>query len=128
MKTFDMKYKDPDQCAAVAGTESFASFHEWIRQGRIGRTVQYYNEDFNFHELAVLSMFIENVDENLLYPLMGDPVMPTDPAHASKLDRLLDPSTSTIGICSARFWQLCEAWLQACVLDRLLHDYTSARM
>lgn len=103
--------------AVVAGSKAGQGEDEEIVTGgaeqrlkstRISRTMDYYRDDRNLHELAILTMPLEVVDSTLLYPLLGD-VAPKD-GETSKVERLLHPTMSLIGSCAEQLANLLEGW------------------
>lgn len=80
-----------------------------VNATRRSRTAQYYLDEKNMHELAVLTALMEATDNTLMYPLFGDPT-PADMQTPSKLDRILDQRTSLLGHCMEKLVHLLKSW------------------
>lgn len=123
----------PAQDIEGQATEDFA---DNLNKSRLSRAIGYFNDPATFHELAALTLVLDVIDTNLLYPLLGDPILHDD-SRPSKVDTLLDPNDSALGRCASGLLNLLDAWdtgsssrVPSCVLDMVggkAHDQECKR-
>ena len=58
---------------AVVDGEAAEDYGDVVRQTRINRTKEYYDDLKNMHELVVLVVLYDVLDSFLLFPMLGDP-------------------------------------------------------
>ena len=93
--------------------EGMDDYFKNVLKVRAKRTKEYYDSKRNFWELGVFVCILQVADSRLLYPLLGDPIR-SDPKAPSKLDQLLDPDESLVGLCFQELLHLAcdlEGWV-----------------
>ena len=84
-------------------------FFKKVHRSRLQRAASYFADAENMYQLGVLTIVLKLVDKHLLYPMLGDPISSKD--GPSKLDLLLDPEKSFLGVCTQGLLRLLDTWL-----------------
>ena len=95
--------------AAEVDGEAMAEYLAVVNKVRRARAAEYFAEEANMRELAVLTVVTEATDSLLLYPMFGDPGRAADTGN-SKMDMLLDKEQSLVGKCMQKLLDLLDSW------------------
>lgn len=95
--------QDIDDAAVGLGAEA-------ANRVRARRTIEYYASEESMRELPVYTVVVGAYDEDLLYPLLGDPVGQGTTQGQSKLDALLDRNASLVAACANKFLHFLRSW------------------
>lgn len=90
----------------AAATEAY---HELVNKSRLQKTQAYFANPRSMHELVVYCAILAAADENLLYPFMHD-CLQDDTTGASKMEMLLHPMESKVGVCFRSLYDLLAMW------------------
>lgn len=86
------------------------TIHQIVHRARIAKTMSYYGDEGQMHELIVLTVLLQVVDSTLLYPFLGNNKAPDDRESKCKVGMALDKSTSLVGACTERLLHLLHHW------------------
>lgn len=107
-----------------ADCEAASEFWSLLNGVRARKTDEYLANDAQMHELCIYSIALDVCDRALLYPLLGDGMLPAE--KPAKLNLLLDRTDTLVGKNTDGLLRLLQTWLVGgptrqpwCLLDAL---------
>ena len=100
--------------AILGDMEAEGDYQKILNGVRVNSTIEYLGSKLNIHELAVLTIFLDHLEQLLLYTGLGEQEKPVpdkkDETPVPVLYAFLNPNDSLLGLCDHAFTELAKGW------------------